>query len=61
MNALKTVVNQIETFGTLTGEYTYSNSYYPVTEKRYRIDTVTTAVIFYKPNGKPKQVSFIYG
>jgi hypothetical protein len=57
MNALKTVVKQIETFGTLTGEYTYSHA----TEKRYRIDTVTTAVIFYKPNGKPKQVSFIYG
>lgn len=57
MNALKTVVNQIETFGKLTGEYTYSHA----AEKRYRIDTVTTAVIFYKPNGKPKQVSFIYG
>ena len=57
MNALKTVVNQIQTFGKLTGEYTYSHA----TEKRYRIDTVTTAVIFYKPNGKPKQVSFIYG
>lgn len=57
MNALKTVVNQVETFGTLTGEYKYPHS----TEKHYRIDTVTTAVIHYVPNGKPKQVSFIYG
>lgn len=57
MNSLKTFVNQIETFGTLIGEYRNEISI----ERRYRIDTVTVAVVFYTKDNKPKQASFIYG
>lgn len=57
MNALKTFVHQIETFGKLESEY--STSICKV--RYYRIDTVTRAVVYYKKDGKPKQASFMYG
>lgn len=56
MNALKTVVNQIETFGKLIAE----RDFYQCKAKHFRIDTVTTAVVYYTKDGKPKQASFIY-
>lgn len=56
MNGLKTVANQVETFGEFISEEKYTNA----TAKFYRIDTVTQAIIYYTKNNKVKQVSFIY-
>lgn len=56
MNTLKTVANQVETFGEYITERHYTNTI----AKHYRLDTVTQAVIYYTKNNKVKQVSFIY-
>ena len=56
MNALKTFVNQIETFGTPIEERAFENT----RVKYYRIDTVTTAVVYYNGNGKPYRATFYY-
>ena len=52
MNALKTFVHQIETFGTFIKE--------DKGIKYYRIDTVTGAAIYYRDNGKPFRATFYY-
>lgn len=56
MNSLKTFVHQIETFGTPLEERAFENT----RVKYYRIDTVTTAVIYYNGNGKPYRATFYY-
>lgn len=55
MNALKTLAEQVEEYGTFVEEQQYNK----VTVKRYRMDTVTDALV-YITNNKPRQVSFIY-
>lgn len=55
MNALKTVAEQVEEYGTFIEEQQYNKT----TVKRYRMDTVTDALV-YIVNNKPRQVSFIY-
>lgn len=56
MNTLKTVANQVETFG----EYISECKYAEASAKCYRLDIVTKAIIYYTKNNKVKQVSFIY-
>ena len=56
MNALKTFVSQIEEYGNFIAEYKHDTCI----ERRYRMDTVTVACIYYV-NNKPRQASFIYG
>ena len=56
MNGLKTVANQVETFGEFISEEKHTD----MIAKFYRIDTVTQAIIYYTKNNKVKQVSFIY-
>ena len=58
MNALKTFVHQIEAFGILQSERRTKNTNHII--KIYRIDTVTSAIIIYSPNGKPKEARFAY-
>lgn len=55
MNALKTLAEQVEEYGTFVEEQQYNKT----TVKRYRMDTVTDALV-YITNNKPRQVSFIY-
>ena len=56
MNALKTFVEQIKSYGKFKERLKLENCII----EYYRIDTVTTAIIYYNLNGKPYKATFIY-
>lgn len=56
MNALKTVAQQVEQFGSYERTYTANLVHYDV----YKVDTVTSAHIERDKNNNPKSITFCY-